>query len=42
MEKGICELWIKITLRHLKIKFQEPMIFFYENEAAINMAMIHI
>ena len=37
--QGICEpLWIKIIFRHLKIKFQEPIILYRDNKTAINVA----
>ena len=42
MVLGICELiWIKTPQKELKVKIQEPMKLFYNNEIAINIAHNH-
>ena len=39
MEQGICELlWVKMILKDLKIVFQEPMVLYCDNKAAISIA----
>ena len=39
MALGICELlWLKITLKDLKIKWETPMKLYYDNKSAINIA----
>ena len=39
MAQGVCELlWLKIILDDLRIKWEEPMMLYYDNKSAINIA----
>ena len=38
MAQGVCELWLKIILEDLKIKWSEPMRLYFDNKSAISIA----